>query len=203
MAVDYNKNSICKIKYKKGEISSKAVAAFLKQLEKHYTTIGIHSDEDAKVVKNACLQEFGNEDNPQIVEKTRHFKSPHTGKWFHIKKGTKLTVPARPFVRILNKKSEKDIITDLFKYYVAKHEKDGNWKAVYDTIGKYSEMRMKERIASREIKVPIRTKTNEDGETIYLNKDGYNAEMTKEYKASSTPLILKGTLYNAIKHEVH
>ena len=189
MAVNYNKNAICKIEFKKGEVSSKAVEKFLKQLAKHNTTVGIHQTEGSKVVgkngytlgKIAFIQEFGCE---QEVKKTRRFKSPYTGKWFYIKKGTKLITPKRPFVRVLNRKSEKDFLTDLFKYYVAKHEKDGDWQKVYDSVGKYSSLRMQERIAKQEIKPK-------------------NADMTIEYKASSTPLVLHGDLFDAIKHEVH
>lgn len=179
----------CYIKYEKGEVSSKNLAKFLKNLEKHNTTVGIHKEDGAKVVgkdgftliKNACIQEFG---NTQTVQETRRFKSPSTGKWFYLKKGTEIEIPKRPFVRIFNRKSEKDILTETFKYYVVKGEKTGDWREVYDKIGQLVELRMKERIAGQEIKPE-------------------NAEMTKEYKGSSTPLIQHGDLYYAIKHEVH
>lgn len=182
-------NEICKIEYKKGDISSKALEKFYKTLEKHSVTVGIHKEEGSKqvgnngftLIQNACIQEFG---NTQTVQKTRRFKSPMTGKWFTIKKGTELNIPPRVFVRIFNDKKEKQDLTEAFKNQIRIYHKSGDAEAVYDGVGYLAKWRMRERIMSKKIKPK-------------------NAEMTKEYKGSATPLYMTGELYFGIKHKVN
>lgn len=182
-------NQVCTIEYKKGDITTKAAKAFYKNLEKHFVTVGIHREEGAKqvgnngytLIQNACNQEFG---STQTVEKTRRFKSPYTGKWFYIKKGTQLNIPPRPFVRVLNKKKEKQALTEAFKNQVNVNIKSGTAENVYDGIGFIAEWDMKDRITGHKIKPK-------------------NSEMTKEYKGSNTPLYLKGDLYSGIRRRVH
>ncbi len=187
MAVSKDIN--CVIEYKKGDLNSKALEKFYKNLEKHSVTVGIHSDAGSKqvgnngftLIQNACKQEFG---DTQIVEKSRRFKSPYTGKWFYLKAGTEIETPARPFVRIFNNKKEKQAITEAFKNQVDIHLKNNNAEAVYDGVGYLAKWRMRERIDGHEIKPK-------------------NADMTKEYKGSNTPLYLKGDLYFGIESKVH
>lgn len=206
MAIDYHKGEICKIEYKKGDISSKALEKFYKNLEKHYVTAGIHKEEGAKVInvsknkpftliKNACVQEFG---YTQTVEKARIITSPFTkhiatkGKHkgelipntFYIPEGTELVIPPRPFVRIFNDKKEKKDLTETFKNQINVHLEKGDAEAVYDGVGYLAKWRMRERIDSKKIKPK-------------------NAEMTKEYKGSNTPLYMTGELYFGIESKVH
>lgn len=183
------KNVDCVIEIKKGGISLKALEKFYKSLEKHNVTVGIHKAEGSKqvgnnnftLIKNACIQEFG---NTQVVKKSRRFRSPMTGKWFFIKKGTEMTVPARPFVRIFNNSKEKKDLTGAFKNQIEIYSKSNDIKSVYDGVGFLAKARMRERIYGHKIKPA-------------------NSTMTKEFKGSSTPLYMTGALVSSIKHEVH
>lgn len=202
MAIDYNKNFLCTIEYKKGELSSKTLEKFYKNLEKHNVTVGIHKEEGAKeyangqtVLKNAIVQEFG---WTQIVKKARIISSPFTnhiakkGKHkgelipntFYIPAGKELEIPARPFVRIFNDKKEKKDLTEAFKNQIEVYKKSGDAEAVYDGVGYLAKWRMRERIDSKKIKPK-------------------NAEMTIEYKGSNTPLYMTGELYFGIESKVH
>lgn len=186
MAVD---NTICRIEIKERDTSSSALKKFYKNLDKHNVTVGIHKEEGAKqvgnngftLIQNACKQEFG---NTQTVQKTRRFKSPLTGKWFTIKKGTELNIPPRVFVRIFNDKKEKKDLTEAFKNQINVNLEKGDVEAVYDSVGYLAKWRMRERIDSKKIKPK-------------------NAEMTKEYKGSNTPLYMTGDLYFGIESKVH
>ena len=182
-------NEFCRIEIKGRNTSSNALKRFYKNLDKHNVTVGIHKEEGSKqvgnngftLIQNACIQEFG---NTQTVEKTRRFRSPMTGKWFTIKKGTELNIPPRIFVRIFNNKKEKQDLTEAFKNQIGIYQKKGEAKAVYDGVGYLAEWRMRERIDSKKIKPK-------------------NAEMTKEYKGSNTPLYMTGELYFGIESKVH
>ena len=114
----------CQIEIKNHDVKSDAMSKMLASLSKHNVTVGIHRAEGSQVInvsngkpytmiENACLQEFGNEKKPFIVEKTRIFKSPYTGKWFYLKKGTRITIPPRPFIRVftIDKEAQKELTT--------------------------------------------------------------------------------------------
>lgn len=195
-------NEICRIELEKRDLSSNALKKFYKNLDKHNVTVGIHKEEGAKqyangqtVLKNAIVQEFG---WTQIVKKARIITSPFTkhiakkGKHkgelipntFYIPEGTELEIPARPFVRIFNNKKEKNDLTEAFKNQIEVYKKSGDAEAVYDGVGFMANLRMRQRIDEHKIKPK-------------------NADMTKEYKGSATPLYMTGALGDAIKHEVH
>lgn len=182
-------DTVCRIEIKERDTSSNALKKFYKNLDKHNVTVGIHKEEGVKqvgnngftLIQNACKQEFG---DIQEVQKTRRFKSPLTGKWFSIKKGTTLITPSRRFVRIFNDKKEKKDLTEAFKNQIEVNKKSGDVEAVYDGVGYLAKWRMRERIDSKKIKPK-------------------NAEMTKEYKGSNTPLYMTGDLYFGIESKVH
>lgn len=182
-------NSVCTIEYKKGDITTKAAKAFYKNLEKHFVTVGIHRKEGAKqignngftLIQNACIQEFG---NTQTVKRTRRFRSPYTGKWFYIKKGTELNIPPRLFIRIFNNKKIKKELTSVFKNQITLYLKSKNTYQIYDAVGLWGQLKQKERIISHSIKPK-------------------NSAMTTKYKGSNTPMYLTGETFSAIKHEVH
>lgn len=196
-----NKDINCVIEYKKGDLNSKALEKFYKNLEKHNVTVGIHKEEGTKqyangqtVIKNACIQEFG---NTQIVEKLRRFKSPYTDKWFTFKEGWKIEIPARPFVRIFNDKKEKQEITKTFKNQIGLYLKKFDATAVFKGVGDFARLRMRERIIDHKVKAHW-GKGKPDGISSYSN-----TKTTQRYKGSNTPLYLSGTLFNAIKSKVH
>lgn len=179
----------CVIEFKKKDVSSKAIEKFLKNLDKHNTTIGIHKEEGARqinkdgftLIKNACIQEFG---NTQTVAETRRFKSPITGKWFYIKKGTQLNIPPRIFIRIFNDGKIKKDLTQVFKTQIQINLKNGDALKVYDGVGNWGRLKQKERFLNGSIKPK-------------------NAPMTVEYKGSNDPLYLTGATFSAIKHKVN
>ena len=178
----------CTIEYNKKDVSSDALKKFYKNLEKHSVTVGIHREDGKEVIgknnftliKNACIQEFG---NTQIVEKSRRFKSPYTGKWFYLKAGTEITIPPRVFIRIFTeKKLQKQLTKELKEILNQNQFKDPMF--VYKQIGDYARLTMKGRFLDNSIKPK-------------------NAKMTVEYKGSNTPLYITGRMASAIKSEVH
>ena len=182
---------MCEISYKKQDISNEALKKFYKSLDKHFTTVGIHRKEGEKVInvhngkpftmiKNACIQEFG---TTYVVEKTRRFKSPYTGKWFCLKAGTKIHIPPRVFVRIFTEKKLQKKLTKEIKDIIKQNAyKDA--RTVYDEIGDYAKLTMKERFFKKQIKPK-------------------NSPMTVEYKGFNDPLYLTGQMMNSITSEVH
>lgn len=182
-------NINCIIEYKKGDISTKALKNFYKNLEKHNVTVGIHREDGSRqigkdgytLIKNACNQEFG---NTQIVKETRRFKSPVTGKWFYIKKGTELNIQPRIFIRIFNDGKIKKELTEVFKNQINNNLKNGQYRKVYDGIGSWGRLRQKERFLDGSIRPK-------------------NTSMTTAYKGSNTPLYLTGATATAIKHKVN
>ena len=183
MGIEY-----CKIEYKKQDVSTPALKKFFQNLDKHFVTVGIHRAEGAEqigkdgftLIKNACIQEFG---NTQIVEKSRRFKSPYTGKWFYLKAGTEITIPPRVFIRIFTEKRLQNKLTLELKQIIQQNAyKDA--KGVYKNLGDYARLTMKSRFLDKSIKPK-------------------NAKMTVEYKGSNDPLYLTGRMASAIKSEVH
>ena len=182
----------CRIEYKKSDVSTKNLKKFFKKLSSHYVSVGVHRAEGQEVVnvsdgkpftmiENACIQEFG---NTQKVEKTRRFKSPFTGKWFYIKAGTIINIPPRVFVRIFTK--SKKLQKELTKAFrdIIQNAKYNDPESVYEQLGNFAQIRMKQRVWFKEVKPK-------------------NANMTIEYKGFNHPLFMTGKLANAIKSEVH
>lgn len=179
---------VCTISYKKQDISTNALKKFYKNLDKHNVTVGIHRAEGAvqignnnfTMIKNACIQEFG---TTYTIEKSRRFKSPYTGKWFYLKKGTVITIPPRVFIRIFTDRRLQKELTNNLKQIIQQNMYK-NPEEVYKQIGDYARLRMKERFLDNSIKPK-------------------NAKMTVEYKGSNTPLYISGRMANSIKSEVH
>lgn len=183
-------DEFCRIEFKKKDAKHGDIMKMYDKLAKHFVSVGVHKSEGSKVInksngksftiiQNACIQEFG---NSQVVKKTRRFKSPKTGKWFFIKKGTVLTIPPRIFVRVFSVDNEKKKeLTKKFKEYLQTYKFA---HPVYDNVGKWAKEVMKQRILSNQIKPD-------------------NAIMTIEYKGFNHPLYMNGKLVEAIKSEVH
>lgn len=178
----------CVIEYNKKDTNSDALKKFYKNLEKHHVTVGIHRADGQEVIgknnftliKNACIQEFG---NTQIVENSRRFKSPYTGKWFYLKAGTEITIPPRVFIRIFTEKRLQKKLTEELRNVIHQNKfKDA--ETVYKNIGDYARLTMKMRFLDKSIKPK-------------------NAPMTVEYKGFNDPLNLTGRMANSIKSEVH
>lgn len=161
----------------------------LQQLNMEKITAGIHAaDGQQKVSKNgfklidvAVQNEYG---NSWITKKTvRFFKN---GRWWAIKKGTKIKIPATRFVsRIIQDPNEKRSLIDNFKaelHILFKYGEGGKFYSVKDVvknIGSYMRDRIKNGI-DKKIFVP-------------------NAPMTIAIKGFDKRLFETGTLYNAIK----
>lgn len=184
---------VCTIEYKKRDINTRDLRKLMLSLNKHYVSVGIHKKEGSKVIsisngrpftmlQNACIQEF---EHSYTVQKTRAFQSPYTGKWFYLKKGTEINIPARPFVRIFTlNKTEQKLITNAFKQALQMRKEYKEAEQIYKMIGDVARLRMKERFLDNSIKPK-------------------NAEMTVEYKGFDKPLVLTGKMADSIKSEVH
>lgn len=161
----------------------------LRQLHLERITAGIHardgkevvSDNGFKLIDVAVQNEYGNQ---YTVNKTRRFFK--NGKWWTIKKGTNINIPATRFVsRIIQDPNEKRSLINNFKaelYILFKYGEGGKFYSVKDVvknIGSYMKARIKNGI-DKKIFVP-------------------NAPMTIAIKGFDKRLFEKGTLYKAIK----
>lgn len=178
----------CTIEYNKKDVSSDALKKFYKNLDKHYTTVGIHRAEGKEVIgkdnftliKNACIQEFG---NTWTVPRDIRFKSPYTGEWFTFKQGWEITIPPRVFIRIFtDKRLQKELTKELKEILNQNKFKDP--MVVYKKIGDYARLTMKSRFLTK-------------------NEWEKNSKTTIRYKGSNDPLYITGRLASSIKSEVH
>lgn len=139
--------------------------------------------ENARLIDIAVQNEYGNE---WVEPKTISFEK--NGKWYHIKKGTVVKIPATRFVsRLLaDTDKRKDLILTIqvdidlmLKSYKDKYGEKVHAKKVIRGIGEYMKSRIKGYI------------DNKDFEP--------NALMTVEGKGFDKRLFDKGTLYDSIK----
>ena len=162
----------------------------LKELGVERITAGIHKEQGAQMVGNnarlidiAVQNEYGNE---WVEQKTVRFQ--RNGKWFYIKKGTSIKIPATHFVGRLvqNTGYRAGLITEIqasihmmlapYNGYDSKKETAAD---VTRGIGRYMVQMIKSFIDKKEF--------------------GNNAEMTIAAKGFDKRLYDKGTMYNAIK----
>ena len=162
----------------------------LKELGVERITAGIHKEQGAQMVgKNARLidiavqNEYGNE---WVEPKTVRFQ--RNGKWFYIKKGTSIKIPATHFIGRLvqNTGYRAGLITEIqasihmmlapYNGYDSKKETAAD---VTRGIGRYMVQMIKSFIDKKEF--------------------GNNAEMTIAAKGFDKRLYDKGTMYNVIK----
>lgn len=162
----------------------------LKELGVERITAGIHKEQGAQMVgKNARLidiavqNEYGNE---WVEPKTVRFQ--RNGKWFYIKKGTSIKIPATHFIGRLvqNTGYRAGLITEIqasihmmlapYNGYDSKKETAAD---VTRGIGRYMVQMIKSFIDKKEF--------------------DNNAEMTIAAKGFDKRLYDKGTMYNVIK----
>lgn len=180
--------------YAKLKINKKKRTAVLKELQKlnlEKISAGIHASDGSQVVSNsgfklidvAVQNEFG---NSWTLQKTvRFFKN---GKWWALKKGTTINIPATRFVsRIMEDPNERKALIEEFKtclYILLKYGKEEKgYYTIRDFIKDVGSW-MRDRI-----RAGIDEKMFEP-----------NAPMTVEIKGFDQRLFEKGTLYNAIKY---
>lgn len=178
--------------YAKLKIEKKNRTLLLKELRKinmEKITAGIHAsdgqqkvnDKGFKLIDVAVQNEYG---NSWTTKKTHRFYK--NGKWWSIKKGTNINIPATRFVsRIIQDPTEKRSLIDHFKsemHILFKYGKVGEGYSVKEAvknIGSYMRDRIRNGI-DKKIFVP-------------------NAPLTVAIKGFDKRLFEKGTLYNAIK----
>lgn len=161
----------------------------LRQLHLERITAGIHkadgkqivSDNGFRLIDIAVQNEYGN--SWTLKNNVSFMKN---GKWYHLKKGTKIEIPATHFVsRIVQDPSERRTLIDVFKAHLHILLKYGNAGEGYKVIdfvkdvGGYMQKAIK------------------DGIDKKIFKD--NAPMTIDIKGFNQRLYDKGLLYNSIK----
>lgn len=175
------------------KVDKKKRTVVLKELQKlnlEKITAGIHasdgnqvvSDSGFKLIDVAVQNEFG---NSWTLQKTaRFFKN---GKWWAIKKGTTINIPATRFVsRILQDPTERRNVIDEFKaslHILLKYGEVGEGYTVRDLVkdvGSWMRDRIRAGIDDKIFKP--------------------NAPLTIAIKGFDQRLFEKGTLYNAIKY---
>ena len=178
--------------YAKLKIEKKSRILLTKELRKinmEKVTAGIHardgqlkvSDSGFRLIDVAVQNEFGNR---WVLKKTvRFFKN---GKWWVIKKGTTINIPATRFVSRIVHVIERRNLIDYLKaelHILIRYGQNGKYysaKDVVRNVGNYMKNRIKAGI-DKKIFVP-------------------NALMTIAIKGFDQRLFEKGTLYNAIRY---
>jgi hypothetical protein len=174
---------------------TKKLMKSFEQLQKSYVTVGIHAQEGSKriltksggkkfnVLKLATQNEFG---TSYTVDKARRFSSPFTGEWFYLKKGTRITIPARTFIRKLYlDKKERDNVGDVIEMlYGGIIEGKRSAPNALKMLSAFVENQMKGFISGNKIKPS-------------------NKPMTTKYKSGSKPLFATGKhIFDNIKAKV-
>lgn len=162
----------------------------LRELHLEKITAGIHAsdgqqkvnDKGFKLIDVAVQNEYGNSWTTQKTH--RFFKN---GKWWSIKKGKNINIPATRFVsRIIQEPTEKRSLIDNFKaelHILLKYGQNGKFYSVKDlvrNVGSYMRDRIRNGI-DKKIFVP-------------------NAPLTIAIKGFDKRLFETGKLYNAIKY---
>lgn len=175
------------------KIEKKKRTVVLKELQKlnlEKITAGIHasdgkqkvSESGFKLIDVAVQNEYGN--SWTMPKTVRFFKN---GKWWHIKKGTRIQIPATRFVsRVIQDPIERKDILSTFEaalYILLKYGDNGNYYSVKDLV--------------RDIGSFMRNKIRKGIDDKIFDE---NKPMTIAIKGFDKRLFEKGTLYNAIKY---
>lgn len=175
------------------KIEKKKRTVVLKELEKlnlEKITAGIHasdgkqkvSESGFKLIDVAVQNEYGN--SWTMPKTVRFFKN---GKWWHIKKGTRIQIPATRFVsRVIQDPIERKDILSTFEaalYILLKYGDNGNYYSVKDLV--------------RDVGSFMRNKIRKGIDDKIFDE---NKPMTIAIKGFDKRLFEKGTLYNAIKY---
>jgi predicted CoA-binding protein len=177
------------VKIIKKDINTRKLKRIASEINKYYAQAGINREEGRRViskggftqVQNAYLQEFGGE---QRVERTRRFMN-NWGKWFYIKAGTIIRIPARIFIRIFTVSHrfreylQFELQEEVNKYFKQKMDA----KTFWNKVGIYARDTMKSRI-EKGVVTP------------------QNSAMTEEFKGRNKPLYQSGQMTDDIKHKV-
>ena len=164
----------------------KAVQHLFEDFGKVKTTVGVHADKGEYNVKKAVWNEFG----------TKHISKGYSfvrgGKEYHIKRGTDIGIPARPFIRLyLYPKDVLQILRDfaknletmlrLHKRFVKSTLKTAT--SIVDNIGKTGAELQREKI--------------KNGNTFKSN-----AQLTQDIKGFDHPLYDTGELLASIDSKI-
>lgn len=162
----------------------------LRQLHLERISAGIHkadgqqvvSDNGFRLIDVAVQNEYG---NSWTLKQTVSFMQ--NDKWYHLKKGTRIEIPATHFVsRIIQDPTEKRNLIDVFKanlHILLKYGNVGEGYTVKEFIkdvGRYMQQAIKSGIDSKIFKA--------------------NAPMTIDIKGFDQRLYDKGLLYKSIKY---
>lgn len=184
----------------KDGIRIKDLKKFYASLNANCVTVGVHEDKPEMVKKEALWNEFGTK---HIAGKTYRFKK--NGEWYCIKKGTDISIPARPFIRMfLYLYSDK--YADKFQFQIENaltqsivknmlKNPDGEATKIYNVIGESAKILMRQKITFGGFD---RGQNN----TATQKNQEYNADMTIMMKGFNHPLIEDGTLLGSIDYKV-
>lgn len=78
----------------------KGVQDLVENLGKVKATVGVHSDKGEMNVKKALWNEFGTKHISRGVSFLKHYPKYGISEEYYIRKGTDISIPARPFLRL-------------------------------------------------------------------------------------------------------
>ena len=181
---------ISKLTTKKKDFKPKEYKDFIEELTKNKVTVGIHKGSAENVLNHALWNEFG---TTHITGKTYHFRKKIGNHFEHffIPKGTDISIPARPFVRLTLFPQVRKKINSWYGELLSKRMLRGlktpksNAREVLKDLSYYSELRMKD-IANG----------------VEFNNYAPNAALTVQIKGFNQPLLQTGKMINSIKGKV-
>lgn len=163
---------------------------YFEELNNLQAKVGVHSDAGEDNVKKALWNEFGTK---HITGKDYNFVSH--GQQVFIPKGSDISIPARPFIRlylypVLVDKLMRYVVKDIEGKLKLSRISKGDAQKTFKVIGKESLLLMREKMYTRE----YNTNSYKDAE--------YNAPLTVKLKGKDMPLFDTADMYNSMNYKV-
>lgn len=163
---------------------------YFEELNSLQAKVGVHAEAGEMNVKKALWNEFGTK---HVTGKDYNFESH--GQQVHIPKGSDISVPARPFIRLY---LYPELVDKLMRYFIkdvegklsASRISKNDAQKTFKVIGKESLLLMREKMYTRE----YNTNSRKDAE--------YNAPLTVKLKGKDMPLFDTADMYNSMDYKV-
>ena len=181
-----------------------SVLDYFEELNKMQAKVGVHSDAGKENVKKAVWNEFGTRHTLKynsvaiMGEGLKPINSQNRGSGLFVGKGSDISIPARPFVRLflypdLVDKLVKDTVDYIDVVLTKSKIKKGDARKTYERVGATGLDLMRSKMEYRKFNLS-ENRTNKDQE--------HNSPITQYIKGKDTPLFDTGELYDVMESKV-
>ena len=181
-----------------------SVLDYFEELNKMQAKVGVHSDAGEENVKKAIWNEFGTKHTLKynsvaiMGEGLKPINSQNRGSGLFVGKGSDISIPPRPFVRLflypdLVDKLVKDTVDYIDVVLTKSKIKKDDARKTYERVGATGLDLMRSKMEYRRFN-QSENRTNKDQE--------HNSPITQYIKGKDTPLFDTGELYDAMVYKV-